>query len=99
MSQLSVSKKQASKKKKSSLVAERSLKAARDSLTMPQDEHLYLERIQKECLKEAVHVTKSEILRAGLLLVRDMPTTRLLKIIKRLTKLSPGRPRQSSDKK
>ena len=72
-------------------------KAARDSFTMPQDEHQFLETIQQNCLDEAVYVTKSEILRAGLAVIRKMPTSRILKIISNLPKLSPGRPRKHED--
>ena len=75
------------------------VRAVGDSFTMPAEEHEHLARIKKECLGRAVQVTKSEIIRVGLLLARDLSTAKFLKIWKTLPKLSPGRPRKAENKK
>lgn len=72
-------------------------KAARDSYTMPSDEYKYLGAIQAKCLQEAVYVKKSEILRVGLIAIRDLPITEFLKRWRRLNKLGPGRPRKTDE--
>jgi len=65
---------------------------------MPQDEHQYIDVVQGKCLKQAVYVTKSEILRVGLMAVKDMPTKQFLKKLKSLSKTGPGRPRKPDDR-
>ena len=61
---------------------------------MPQNEHQYIDLIQTKCLKEAVYVTKSEILRVGLMEIKDMPIKQLLKKLGKLPKTGPGRPKK-----
>ena len=72
-------------------------KAARDSYTMPPDEYEYLGLLQEKCLKEAVYVKKSEILRVGLIAIRGLSITEFLKRWRRLNKLGPGRPRKADE--
>ncbi len=84
------------RKKKS---APNRVRAKVDSFTFPPAEHKQLEVVKKDCLNESVHVTKSEIIRVGLKIVRDLPTSEFLKRWKRLPKLSPGRPPKTANKK
>jgi hypothetical protein len=84
------------RKKKS---APNRVRAKVDSFTFPPAEHKQLKEVKKDCLNESVHVTKSEIIRVGLKMVRDLPTSEFLKRWKRLPKLSPGRPRKTANKK
>ncbi|MDQ3816333.1 MAG: hypothetical protein M3362_01420 [Acidobacteriota bacterium] len=75
------------------------MRAVGDSFTMPAGEHEQLGGIKKKCLDKSVHVTKSEILRVGLLLAAKLSTREFLKLWKALPKLSPGRPRKAENKK
>lgn len=84
------------RKKKSAPIR---VRAKVDSFTFPPAEHKQLAEVKKDCLNESVHVTKSEIIRVGLKMVRELPTAEFLKQWKRLTKLSPGRPPKTEDKK
>jgi hypothetical protein len=84
------------RKKKS---APNRVRAKVDSFTFPPAEHKQLAEVKKFCLSESVHVTKSEIIRVGLKMVRDLPTSEFLKRWKKLPKLSPGRPPKAADKK
>lgn len=69
------------------------------SYTMPQNEHQFLDVIQAKCLRESVYVTKSEILRVGLMTAKDMPIKQFLRRVESLIKTGPGRPRKSDDSK
>jgi hypothetical protein len=75
------------------------MKAVGGSFTMPAGDHENLAGIKKKCLDKSVYVTKSEILRVGLLLANKLSTPQFLKLWKTLPKLSPGRPRKPKDKK
>lgn len=75
------------------------VRAKVDSFTLPPNEHKQLAEIKKECLNESVHVTKSEVIRVGLKMVRGLPTSEFLKFWNKLPKLSPGRPRKTEEKK
>ena len=64
----------------------------RDSFTIPASDYELIDTIRKRCLKSAVSVTKSEILRAGLIALAEMKTADLLDVINRLAKVRTGRP-------
>jgi hypothetical protein len=72
-------------------------KAARGSYTMPPSEYKHLAAIQEKCLKKAINVSKSEILRVGLLIVKDKSITEFLTLRGSLSKSSPGRPRKADE--
>jgi hypothetical protein len=75
------------------------MKAVGDSFTMPTEEHEYLTTIKTNCLNKSIHVTKSDVIRVGLLLARNLSTAEFLKLWKTLPRLSPGRPRKTEDEK
>ena len=68
------------------------VKMVRDSYTMPQIDYAKLAELKKLCLKSGVHVKKSELLRAGLITLGNLPTATLLKTVERLEKIKTGRP-------
>lgn len=69
----------------------------RDSFTFPAFDYELIDAIRNRCLKSAVSVTKSEILRAGLIALANMKTTDLLEVVNRLTKVRTGRPSPRTD--
>src|SRR5437762_794177 len=53
-------------------VKARKIKLVRDSFTMPEDEYQVLGDVKKACLKAGLAVKKSELLRVGVALIRDL---------------------------
>ena|ERR1700730_12288057 len=82
------SKNSAAKTKKEGRSAER---VARDSYTMPTKEHEQLAVLQQRCLRNAHYATKSELVRAGLVVLQVMTDKRILQTLNLLPKLKPGR--------
>jgi hypothetical protein len=74
-------------------------KVIRDSFTMPSSDYDLISVIRERCLGGRVSLTKSEVLRAGLLALQAMPDKELLKAARNVTKVKTGRPagRNGSD--
>ncbi|HJV76161.1 MAG TPA: hypothetical protein VJ654_18215 [Noviherbaspirillum sp.] len=70
-------------------------KLVRDSFTMPEAEYAVLGEVKKACLKAGIEVKKSELLRVGVALIRQLDTTQLKEILSRLPALKAGRPKKS----
>lgn len=70
-------------------------KLVRDSFTMPEDEYAALGDIKKACLKAGLAVKKSELLRVGVSLVRQLDVEKLKEIVAGLPVLKAGRPKKS----
>jgi len=68
------------------------LKMVRDSFTMPESEYATLADLKKKCLRQGVHVKKSELLRAGLNGLALLPEPALLAAVAQVEKLKTGRP-------
>jgi hypothetical protein len=69
-------------------------KLVRDSFTMPEDEYRLLGEIKKNCLRDGFNAKKSELLRIGVALVRDLSTAELKKKLGDLVPLKTGRPKK-----
>lgn len=67
-------------------------KVIRDSFTIPGDEYELISEIKKRCMKSGISANKSEVLRAGLAALRDMPDRELAKLFGVLTRVKTGRP-------
>jgi hypothetical protein len=67
-------------------------KVIRDSFTIPGDEYELITQIKKRCMKSGISANKSEVLRAGLAALRDMPDRELAKLFGVLTRVKTGRP-------
>ncbi len=76
-----------SKKKKANKT-----KVIRDSFSFPEQDYLKISEIKKTCLASGVHVKKSEVLRAGLMLLSKLNITELKEVIEQVEKLQTGRP-------
>jgi hypothetical protein len=64
----------------------------RDSFTLPSGDYDLIAAIRQRCLGSAVNVTKSEVIRAGLHALIEMPEEDLLKLVSNLEKVKTGRP-------
>lgn len=73
----------------------RKVKLVRDSFTMPEAEYAVLGDVKKACLKAGIEVKKSELLRVGVALIRQLDTARLKEILASLPTLKAGRPKKS----
>lgn len=71
------------------------VKLVRDSFTMPEAEYAVLGDVKKACLKSGIEVKKSELLRVGVALIRQLDTARLKEILNTLPTLKAGRPKKS----
>ncbi|MEX3962822.1 hypothetical protein AB4Y42_11485 [Paraburkholderia sp. EG286B] len=70
-------------------------KVVRDTFTMPRDDYEQLTILKQRCLDAGVSVKKSELIRAGLLLLASEPTKRLLAAVKAVEPVKTGRPPKS----
>lgn len=70
-------------------------KLVRDSFTMPEAEYAVLGEVKKACLRAGYEVKKSELLRVGVGLLRDMDIVALKDILAALPPLKAGRPKKS----
>jgi hypothetical protein len=73
----------------------RKAKLVRDSFTMPEAEYAVLGDVKKACLKAGIAVKKSELLRVGVALIRQLDTARLKEVLASLPALKAGRPKKS----
>jgi hypothetical protein len=72
-------------------------KVVRDSFTMPKSDYDKIAALKQKCLDAGVAVKKSELLRAGLLLLEGIPVDRLLEAIAAVETVKTGRPAKRSD--
>ena len=70
-------------------------KVVRDSFTMPKSEYEKIAALKQKCLDVGVSVKKSEVLRAGLLLLEGATSKRLLAAISAVEAVKTGRPSKS----
>lgn len=73
----------------------RKVKLVRDSFTMPEAEYAVLGDVKKACLKAGIEVKKSELLRIGVALIRQLDVAKLKEILAALPALKAGRPKKS----
>lgn len=67
-------------------------KVVRDSFTMPKSDYDKIAALKQKCLAEGVSVKKSEILRAGLVLLESAAPKRLLAAVSAVEQVKTGRP-------
>ncbi len=70
-------------------------KVVRDTFTMPREDYEQLAALKQRCLDAGLAVKKSELVRAGLLLLASGPTKRLLAAVKAVEPVKTGRPPKS----
>lgn len=67
-------------------------KVVRDSFTMPKSDYAKIAELKQRCLEEGISVKKSELLRAGLLLLAAAPSKRLVAAVSAVEAVKTGRP-------
>lgn len=70
------------------------IKQIRDSFTMPETEYAVLSQVKKNCLKAGFEIKKSDLLRIGVSLIKNMETGKLKSLLTGLTPLKVGRPKK-----
>jgi len=73
---------------------EEKVKVVRDSFTMPQTDYELITLLKKRSLESGIEITKSGILRAGLLALNQMSEGDFLNKIGNVEKIKTGRPKQ-----
>lgn len=69
-------------------------KLIRDSFTMPADEYQVLGDVKKTFLRAGLEVKKSELLRIGVALIRDLDLANLKRAVAGLRPVKAGRPKK-----
>lgn len=70
-------------------------KLVRDSFTMPEPEYRVLGEVKKACLKAGFEVKKSELLRVGVAMIKNMDLAGLKNVLATLPPLKAGRPKSA----
>jgi hypothetical protein len=83
------------KKPKKAKHAGHKVKVVRDSFTMPQSDYAKIGEFKELCLKDGMHVKKSELLRAGLHALSKLSTAQLKLALSGLEKIETGRPKKN----
>lgn len=68
-------------------------RVVRETFTIPEAEHTQVEAIRGRMLGKAVAVTKSEVVRAGLLAISELDDKSLVALFNRLERVKTGRPK------
>lgn len=63
----------------------------RDTFSMPPDEHLYIEMLRVRAAREGRIISKSEVVRAGLVALAGLKPVQLVALFDGLEKVKPGR--------
>lgn len=82
----------AEKPKRAKKEAVKKEKVVRDSFTMPKSDYAKIAALKQKCLDAGVSVKKSEVLRAGLLLLEGATLDSLLAAISAVETVKTGRP-------
>ena len=90
-----VAKKEVAKKEVAKKEVAKEEKVVRDSFTMPNSDYAKIAALKQKCLDAGISVKKSEVLRAGLLLLEGATSQRLLAAISAVETIKTGRPSKS----
>jgi hypothetical protein len=74
-------------------------KVVRDSFTMPAHEYELIGKLKKRCLALGVAIKKSELLRAGLAMLDELPDRGLTEAVTAVVSVRTGRPPGKKEKK
>lgn len=67
-------------------------KLIRDSFTFPETDYALIGALKQRAIKAGKEIKKSEILRAGLIALNQLPDEKLLEVLNGIETLKPGRP-------
>lgn len=68
-------------------------RVVREAFTIPEAEHGQIERLRAQMLGQAVAVSKSEVVRAGLLLLVQADDAKRREVFEQLERVKTGRPK------
>jgi hypothetical protein len=88
-----VAKKIVAKKPEVKVMKPHKQKMVRDSFTMPADDYAKLSILKTKCLENGIEVKKSELIRAGLIALSNMPDKTLLSAVTGVERIKTGRPK------
>lgn len=72
------------------------IKLIRDSFTIPENEYAVIADIKKACLTQGIEVKRTEVIRAGLYLLKQLPVKAIADCItSKLPKPKTGRPKKT----
>ena len=69
------------------------VRVMREAFTIPEAEHGQIETVREALLSQAIAVSKSEVLRAGLLLLAEASVEKQKQTFERLERVKTGRPK------
>ena len=75
---------------------QKKIRVVRDTFSFPEFDYALLARLQQRCLDSGHNASKSELIRAGLNALAQMKEPQLLKVVRAVEKLKPGRGRGAS---
>jgi hypothetical protein len=67
-------------------------KVVRDAFSFPPTDHARIKAIVQDALKSALAVNKSEVVRAGLIALQQLPADKRHALLASVEKMKPGRP-------
>lgn len=67
----------------------------RDTFSMPKTDGDLITEVRLRCMRAGIDTTRSEIVRAGIRHIAQLPPDELCKLISRIEKLKPGPQKQS----
>jgi hypothetical protein len=67
-------------------------KVIRDTFTFPPSDHQRIKAIVQEGLQSALSINKSEVIRAGLIALQELPADKRRALLASVEKMQPGRP-------
>jgi hypothetical protein len=67
-------------------------KVVRDAFSFPPADHARIKAIVQDALKSALAVNKSEVVRAGLIALQQLPAVKRHALLASVEKMKPGRP-------
>ena len=74
-------------------------KVIRDSFTMPVADHALIGALKKRCIGLGIAIKKSELLRAGLASLEQLPDANLAQVVAAVESVKTGRPPGKKKKK
>lgn len=66
----------------------------RDTFTLPKSDYDLIEQCRNKFLENKISITKSEIIRIGVILVSKLPDSDIADVYKLIEKIKTGRPKQ-----
>ncbi len=82
-------------KEKTKPKKEKKPKVVRDSFTLPAEDYAILSELKQACLKDGLQVKKSELVRAGLRVLRRLDGAKLRAEMAAVEKIKTGRPKSA----